>query len=68
MGKTDEAGFHFRKARKHHKEVSVPKKTDPNEALKGVDLLERKQKIDASGPATDFEFPYKPEDGTEDWE
>jgi ferredoxin-type protein NapG len=68
MGKTDEAGFHFRKARKHHQEVSARAKTDPDKALKGADLLEGKRKIDASGPATDFEFPYELENGTEDWE
>ena len=67
-GKTDEAGFHFRKARKHYEEVSAQGQRDPNEALKGADLLERKQKINTSGPATDFDYPYETGDGTEDWE
>ena len=68
MGKTDEAGFHFRKARKHYEEVSVQGPRDPNEALKGTDLLERKQEIDGSASTPDFDFPYELGDGTEDWE
>ena len=65
---TDEAGFHFRKARKHYEEVSEQVKTDPNQPLRGADLLERKQKIDGSGSTTDFDFPYELGEGTEDWE
>jgi hypothetical protein len=68
MGKTDQAGFHFRKARKHYDEVTARAQTDPNEALKGTELLERKQAIDGSDSAVDFDFPYEMGDGTEDWE
>ena len=68
MGKTDETGFHFQKARKHYEEVSARTETDPNKALKGIDLLERKQKIDGAESGTDFDFPYKMDDGTEGWE
>ena len=68
MGKTDEAGYHFRKARKHYEDVSRGAKTDPNKTLGGADLLERKQKIDGSGSNAEFEFPYELGDGREDWE
>lgn len=68
MGKTDEAGFHFRKARRHYEEISAREPRDPNEALRGADLLERKQEIDGSGSGPDFDFPYEQGDGTEDWE
>ncbi len=68
MGMTDEAGFHFRKARKHYEEVSEQVETDPNQPLRGIDLLERKQKIDGSGSTPEFDFPYELGEGTEDWE
>lgn len=68
MGKADEAGFHFLKARRHYEEVTGEGKKGTNKPLKGADLLERKEKIDGSGTKADFEFPYELGDGTEDWE
>ncbi len=68
MGMTDEAGFHFRKARKHYEEVSDHAGTGSRRVLSGADLLDRKRKIDASGPSPKFDFPYEPADEAGDWE
>ncbi len=68
MGMTDKAGFHYRKARRHYEEISEKTGADPDRALKGADLLDRKQKIDASGSTVEFDFPYDTGDRPEDWE
>jgi ferredoxin-type protein NapG len=68
MGRKDEAGFYFRKARKHHDTTSSSEVETSAKALKGEQLLEKKYKIDGSGEQPQFHFPYKPQKSIEGWE
>ncbi|MFH0823729.1 MAG: 4Fe-4S dicluster domain-containing protein [Pseudomonadota bacterium] len=54
MGLVDEAGYHFRKARKQHDGSGGIEGGKPGKVLKGEELLDRKYKIDGSG-----DFPKK---------
>ncbi|MBM4328236.1 MAG: 4Fe-4S dicluster domain-containing protein [Deltaproteobacteria bacterium] len=68
MGRPDESGFYFRKARKH---FDVSRKTvagDQSGVLKGDDLMDAKERIDGSGGAPKFTFPYEVDKGLKDWE
>lgn len=68
MGRTDEAGFYFRKARQRFDAVTSNEPAGRKGALSGRDLLDAKQGIDASGPAPKFDFPYEVEKELKDWE
>ncbi|MDQ7785121.1 MAG: 4Fe-4S dicluster domain-containing protein [Desulfomonilaceae bacterium] len=68
MGKVDEAGFYFRKARKSY-ETSVSVNGEARtRVLKGSELLDRKYKIEGSTEPPAFRFPYDVPDSIEDWE
>ncbi len=68
MGKKDEAGFYFHKARARHEQAAAPEGTAPAGGMKGLEVLEQKQRIDGSGREPDFEFPYEVETEIEGWE
>jgi ferredoxin-type protein NapG len=68
MGKIDEAGFYFRKARKQLQETLTLEKKRPAKAFKGLELLEQKQRIDGSRAVPKFNFPYEIERKIEDWD
>jgi ferredoxin-type protein NapG len=68
MGRVDEAGFYFGKARKHF-ESTVRVKTDGTSgALKGDKLLEQKALIERPKDQPKFEFPYKVPNSIEGWD
>lgn len=68
MGRVDEAGFYFRKARKHHEStVSGPMET-PSGSLKGEKLIERKYNIQGTTDKPQFQYPYEPQNEIEGWE
>lgn len=68
MGRTDEAGFYFRKARRHYDTAASGEKETGTRALKGEQLLEKKYNIDGSGEQPQFQFPFKPQKSIEGWE
>ena len=68
MGAPDEAGFFFRKARKHHEGVASTPDGKPGTALKGSELLDRKQKISGAGQEPSFSFPFEVDTDIEGWE
>ena len=68
MGNVDEAGFYFRKARKHLEQARSARPLRAGEALSGQELLDQKQKIDSSGKAPTFTYPYEVEQEIEGWE
>ena len=68
MGNVDEAGFYFRKARKHLERAQSAGPVRSGRALTGRELLDRKQRIDSSGTAPKFVFPYEVEQEIEGWE
>lgn len=68
MGRVDEAGFYFQKARENY-DISVsPEKGGGFQVLKGEKLLERKQQIEGSLEKPKFEFPFEPPKGIEGWD
>jgi len=68
MGRTDEAGFYFRKARRRYEEAVSPETRESRKPLKGKELLDRKSRIDGSRDVPKFKFPYQPERTLEDGE
>lgn len=68
MGRPDEAGFYFRKARRSYENSSSLQKTDDSKSLSGEKLLEQKFKIQNSDKAPKFEFPYEPPKNRGDWD
>ncbi len=57
MGRVDEAGFYFRKAKSIF-DISHSKESDsPRKPLRGQGLIEQKFRIDSSGKQPKFEFP-----------
>jgi ferredoxin-type protein NapG len=68
MGNVNEAGFYFRKARRHAEQLGSSGSGRSGKALSGRELLDRKQRIDGSGKAPKFSFPYEIEQKIEDWE
>ncbi len=68
MGRVDEAGFYFGKARRHHDSAVSRAEKPSSGALKGEELLDRKYKIDGSRDASDFQFPYETSDQIEGWD
>jgi ferredoxin-type protein NapG len=68
MGRQDEAGFYFRKAR-HHYETSETRATKrQGKALRGEELLREKSQIEGSKDQTGFQFPYKVPKTIDGWE
>lgn len=68
MGRIDEAGFYFRKAKGTYEAARTPKKPDKSGVLKGKQLLEEKYKIEGSDSPPTFDFPYETPKTTEGWE
>jgi ferredoxin-type protein NapG len=68
MGRVDEAGFYFRKAKSTF-DISHSKESDsPGKPLRGERLIEQKFKIDSSGKEPKFEFPYQNPKSKGDWD
>ncbi len=68
MGRVDEAGFYYRKAKTHF-DVSQTKETKPtSKPLSGESLLDQKYRIDSSGKEPTFEFPYEKPKVRGDWD
>ncbi|MFH1115685.1 MAG: 4Fe-4S dicluster domain-containing protein [Pseudomonadota bacterium] len=68
MGQVDEAGFYFRKAKKHYETSASVKEGGAEGVLKGEDLLDRKYKIEGSAEPPGFKFPYKVPKSIEGWD
>lgn len=68
MGRVDEAGFYFSKAKSHFDMSRVKKSESPEKPLSGNSLLEQKFRIDSSGTQPTFEFPYEKPKSTGDWD
>lgn len=68
MGRVDEAGFYFRKARRHY-DTTLSSESDLDSLpLKGDKLLNKKSTIQGSQEQPKFEFPYKTPKAIEGWE
>ncbi len=68
MGRVDEAGFYFRKARGHHESSATVEKQGQQGVLKGERLIEQKSRIDGSREVPKFDFPYKAPTSIEGWD
>lgn len=68
MGRMDEAGFYFRKAKSHFDKSRMPQFRQSDKPLSGERLLDEKFKIDSSGKQPTFEFPYDKPSSLEGWE
>lgn len=68
MGKVDEAGFYFRKAKKHYESAAAVEPGGKSGVLKGTELIDRKYKIEGSTESPNFSFPYDAPDAIEGWE
>lgn len=68
MGRIDEAGFYFRKARKHYEGTVTSRMEISPKAFKGEELLERKAKIEAAPDKPQFRYPYEIQKEIEGWE
>lgn len=68
MGRVDEAGFYYRKARSHYRASSPPAAESQGKPLKGDLLLEQKYKIEGPRERPQFDFPYKVPKSIEGWD
>jgi ferredoxin-type protein NapG len=68
MGRVDEAGFYYRKARSHYQTTTSPDTDNRGRALKGDQLLEKKSRIEGNGEPPKFDFPYKAPRSIEGWD
>ncbi len=68
MGRVDEAGFYFRKAKVHYESSGAVEKQGQQGVLKGEKLIEQKSRIDGSKEAPKFDFPYKAPTSIEGWD
>lgn len=68
MGRVDEAGFYFRKARQHQEATETRAAAAPSGALRGEDLLREKYSIEGAKDQPKFEFPYQTPKSIEGWE
>lgn len=68
LGRADEAGFYFRRARKHHETTLSTERPSGSQALTGEQLLEMKSKIQGSSEAPKFQFPFETPKGIEGWD
>ncbi|AFM26764.1 4Fe-4S dicluster domain-containing protein [Desulfomonile tiedjei] len=67
MGRVDEAGFYFRKAKGHYESAQVPAQGSAG-VLKGEQLLEQKSRIDGTKELPKFDFPYETPKKIEGWD
>jgi ferredoxin-type protein NapG len=68
MGRIDEAGFYFRKARLHQQETEARATKAPPGVLRGEDLLREKYSIEGTKDGPQFQFPYEVPKSIEGWE
>ncbi len=68
MGRIDEAGFYFRKAKTHFYKSRSKIEQPQEKPFSGERLLDEKFKIDATGKQPSFEFPYEKPSSLEGWE
>lgn len=68
MGRVDEAGFYFRKAKTHFDVSHTKEPAASQKALGGESLLEEKFRIDSSGKPPEFKFPYEKPQIKGDWD
>lgn len=68
MGRVDEAGFYFRKARKHFESAVRVERDGASGALKVEQLLEQKSLIEGAKEQPQFEFPYQVPKSIEGWD
>jgi hypothetical protein len=68
MGKKDEAGFYFRKAKGLYRATQSSEKVGTSGALKRDQLLEQKYRIEGSEKPPEFHFPYEIPQSIEGWE
>jgi ferredoxin-type protein NapG len=68
MGRVDEAGFYFQKARKNYDSAVSSEIQGGSQVLKGEKLLEQKQKIEGSLEPPKFDFPFETPKGIEGWD
>lgn len=68
MGRIDEAGFYYQKARGHYQTTQAAGKDRGSKVLKGESLLEEKSTIEGPREAPKFEFPYKEQKTIEGWD
>ncbi len=69
MGKRDDAGFYFRKAKQRYQsDGQSPVEPSHKGPLKGDLLLEKKQRIEGATDKPVFDFPYDVPDTIEEWE
>lgn len=68
MGRVDEAGFYFRKAKTHFNLSRSSQSQDAETPLKGESLLDRKNEIKSLGTEPSFVFPYEKSKSTGEWE
>ncbi len=68
MGRVDEAGFYFRKARTHFDSSRSKEPSSSQQPLSGESLLEQKYNIDSSGKTPKFDFPYEQPKVKGDWD
>ena len=68
MGRTDEAGFYYRKARTHFDSSQSHEPQTSKKPLSGESLLDQKYKIDSSGQEPKFDFPFEKPRIKGDWD
>ena len=68
MGRTDEAGFYFRKARRHYDTSSSAEKDPTSRVLTGDRLIEEKSRIQGPSDQPTFQFPYEIQKKIEGWD
>ncbi len=68
MGRVDEAGFYFRKARGHYESADTAARQEQQGVLKGEKLLEQKSRIDGGSDQPKFDFPYEAPKSIEGWD
>jgi ferredoxin-type protein NapG len=67
MGRRDEAGFFFRKARQHHETTRTQRRGPSGKALRGQELIDEKFAIQGAKDKPEFQFPYKIPKSIEGW-
>lgn len=65
MGRVDEAGFFYRKAKRRYESSRQPAS---GTVLKGEQLLDQKSKIEGSNTPSEFKYPYEIDNKIEGWE
>ncbi len=68
MGRPDEAGFYFRRARRHYDAATASDKDVGGGVLTGEKLIEQKAKIQGSRDQPAFQFPYEIQEKIDGWD